>query len=436
MVQDGSKPLKVVTRFGTVALKRRIVCLQPSQGEASGSGGRHSFPSNALLPAHEGMVITRGLQQWACLLPQELPFAVATRLLGWQAQEEALLSASTLRNLVREHGQILEAAAQQEASALLAQWAEAQREFPAPNLTPLTNPPRRRPGWPVQLNEAVDAALKESSLIPPQGVRQNDWERVLAARREEADVSVTKLRFLGPRVGPDEVLLSVDEVLTRKPIKRCFHELRTARIVTATGTRYVSGRGSAFLVILTALLYLCAGQPRSLLVIADGAGWIRDWYEQLRGTLSASTLLLDWYHLVKKCREKCCMICRGKKAKTLLLKPLLRALWQGEVEQALLVLEAHRSQAKNLEVLDQLQGYLRERRRFIPNYGQRRQERAYIGSAHVEKANDLLVAQRQKGQGMHWSEDTSVSLAVLRTLLLNGGWEQYWTEHTVMSLAA
>ena len=49
------------------------------------------------------MLITRGLQEWACLLPQQLPFASAARFLGWQAQEEdAVLATTTLRNLVRE----------------------------------------------------------------------------------------------------------------------------------------------------------------------------------------------------------------------------------------------------------------------------------------------------------------------------------------------
>jgi hypothetical protein len=48
--------------------------------------------------------------------------------------------------------------------------------------------------------------------------------------------------------------------------------------------------------------------------------------------------------------------------------------------------------------------YLEARQAWIPNYRQRRIERQYIGSAHVEKANDLIVARRQKNRGMQWSE--------------------------------
>ncbi len=36
-----------------------------------------------LATAHWGMLITRGLQEWACLLAQDVPFATVARLLGW-----------------------------------------------------------------------------------------------------------------------------------------------------------------------------------------------------------------------------------------------------------------------------------------------------------------------------------------------------------------
>ncbi len=54
----------------------------------------------------------------------------------------------------------------------------------------------------------------------------------------------------------------------------------------------------------------------------------------------------------------------------------------------------------------------------------------------MEKANEVLVARRQKRGGMHWSLATSDGLAALRTLVLNGGWERYWVEGDVLPLAA
>jgi hypothetical protein len=74
-------------------------------------------------------------------------------------------------------------------------------------------------------------------------------------------------------------------------------------------------------------------------------------------------------------------------------------------------------------MLETLIAYVRARQPWIVNYRQRRIEQHYIGSGHVEKANDLIVAGRQKNRGMQWSEATSDALAALRTLMLNG-WER------------
>jgi hypothetical protein len=67
---------------------------------------------------------------------------------------------------------------------------------------------------------------------------------------------------------------------------------------------------------------------------------------------------------------------------------------------------------------------------------QRRIEQQYIGRGHVEKANDLIVARRQKGRSVQWRLETSDALAALRTLLLNGGWERYWQQRQVLPLVA
>jgi hypothetical protein len=97
--RDGQAPLKLASRFGVMALSRQRCRLPDSQ--------THTMPGNAVLPAHQGMVITRGLQEWACLLSQEVSFATAARLLGWQTQEAEVLSDTTLRRLVRKHGQLI-----------------------------------------------------------------------------------------------------------------------------------------------------------------------------------------------------------------------------------------------------------------------------------------------------------------------------------------
>jgi hypothetical protein len=97
-------------------------------------------------------------------------------------------------------------------------------------------------------------------------------------------------------------------------------------------------------------------------------------------------------------------------------------------------LEACRPQAKDETMLETLIAYVRTGQPWIVNYRQWRIEQHYIGSGHVEKANDLIVARRQKNRGMQWSEATSDAVAALRTLMLNGGWERYWQQREVLPL--
>jgi hypothetical protein len=390
------------------------------------------IPGNAVLPPHKGIIITRGLQEWACLLPQELPFVAVARLLGWQTHDEDVLSDTTIRSLVRMHGQVIRQTEQAEVAALT-----TRDDLASLNLTLVPHGhPRRRAGWPAELNAAVDAALASEQVRPPDGVSWADWERVLAARRAEAACPGKDLRLLGPEVQPNQVLLTVDEVLVRKPAAGHFLELRTTRIMTQHGSRYLSGIGAGFLQHLHLAVLLCLGPLRSLLLIADGARWIRSFFTETLAAVADKTMLLDWHHLKQKCYELSSRICQGKVAKGRFLRQLYRRLWRGDVEGAVGVLEAERPETKNETKLDELIGYLQAREPWIPNYRQRRIEQQYIGSAHVEKANDVIVARRQKNRGMQWSAATSDGLAALRTLMLNGGWERYWQEREVLPLMA
>ncbi len=389
---DGHESITVASRFGTFQLSRQVCQHVVPQA--------HVIPGNAVLPPHQGIIITRGLQEWACLLPQELPFGSVARLLGWQTHEAQVLGETTLRSLVRSHGHTIRQAEQTEVVTLA-----GQDELPRFTLQLVPHhQPRRRVGWPAELNTAVDSALAAEQARPPEGVSWADWERVLAARRAEATRPVEELRHLGPELEQDQVLVTVDEVLTRRPEPSHFLELRTARIATEHGYRYLSGMGVAFLQRLHVAVLLCLGPLRSLLLIADGARWIRSFFTDTLAGLTDKLMILDWQHLKQKCLDLASRICRGKLAKAQLLRQLYRRLWRGDVAGALAVLEEERPQTKNEAKLDELMAYLQARQAWIPNYRQRRIARAYISSAHVEKANDLIVARRQKNRGMQWSE--------------------------------
>jgi len=272
--------------------------------------------------------------------------------------------------------------------------------------------------------------------VPPDGVSWADWDRVLAARRAQNTLPVEDLRHLGPELEADQVLVTVDEVLTRKPEPHRFWELRTARVVTAEGYRYLSGVGERFMEQLLVMVVLALGAQRTLLLIADGARWIRAFFTESLAHIANKTMILDWYHLYHKCKDLSSRICRGKAARARFLWRLYRRLWRGDIPAAVALLEAYRPHTKNAALLETLITYLQTRQPWIPNYRQRRINQQYIGSGPVEKANDLIVAGRQKGRGMQWNLQTSDALAALRTLMLNGGWERYWQQRQVLPFVA
>jgi hypothetical protein len=273
---------------------------------------------------------------WACLLPQELPFAAVARLLGWQTHEAQLLADTTVRSIVRTHGQIIDQAEHAEVLALLQREALATLDL---QLVP-HDQSGRRAGWPKELNAAVDAALAAEQACPPTAVSWADWERVLAAGRAEGARETGELRHLGPDLQPGQVLLTVDEVLTRKPRPQHFWELRTARIVTAAGSRYLSGVGAPFLQHLLVMVLLALGAQCSLLLIADGARWIRTFFSEKVAQIPDKTMILDWYHLAHKCLEVSSRICRGKVARAQFLRRLYRRLWCGDLAAAIAFLQA------------------------------------------------------------------------------------------------
>lgn len=424
IVSDGYDLLKVASRLGVVHLPRQV-CYELKDEH-------HVLPGNAGLPEHGGQVTTRGLQEWACLLPQDLPFGTTQRLLGWLTHDPDVLSETQTRRWVCRHGQLIRQAERVEVQALEGETAlDGLQAQMRPAQTP-----RRAAAWDSTLNQAVEAALAQATPQPPAGITANDWERVLQARQAEVTAQAESLRRLGPQVQPGEVIASVDEVVVRRPAKHRFLQLGTACVRTAEGYRYLSGSVEMVLRQLLLLLVLSGGGVKArVTLLGDGARWISAFFQAHLAAWPMTALWLDWYHCRKKCYDLTSMICHGRKAKAELLGLLLRHLWRGQVQDALDILEEYRPQARNSQKLDELITYLSNRREYIPDYQERRRQRQYIGSAHVEKGNDLIVARRQKHQGMHWSEQTSDALAALRTLMLNGGWDLYWQQHQVLPLA-
>ena len=172
--RDGYASQKIACRLGILHLQRQV-CF-------NSQSGKHLMPGNALLPEHHGTIITRTLQEWACLFPQDLPFTTVERLLGWQTQEPKVISRSEVRVLVQRHGEAIRAAEASEVE----EWEEKSdlSQFQV-NLID-AKAPRHRAAWPVELSAAVEQALADPEPKAPEGVSSQDWQRVLQARASEA----------------------------------------------------------------------------------------------------------------------------------------------------------------------------------------------------------------------------------------------------------
>jgi len=69
--------------------------------------------------------------------------------------------------------------------------------------------------------------------------------------------------------------------------------------------------------------------------------------------------------------------------------------------------------------IDDLYRYIKKHRNHILPYALRAELGLRNSSNRVEKANDLVVAQRQKHSGMSWSNTGSGALAQITTLIIN-----------------
>jgi hypothetical protein len=420
VVFDGKDPLTFITRFGVIRV--------PIQQAHCKSHDMDFTPLNRILPEHGGCITTPSVQELSCLFAAMSPsYELGNQLLAIALQEPALLSTSKSERLVQAHGTAIRAQEEQEAEQV---WNATREDeiVPLP-LQTLTAP--RRSSLAAELMEQVRQQLAGADLDqPPAGLSKADWKRIVVQSQEAwtqgSEVDPDWFAEVGPFLRPGEVALMLDEVVVKGRPQGSRLKEYTARIATPKGFWYVSGQGKLFRRKVLAALRRLEMPIERLIVLADGASWIRDFYSTDLALTALSELILDWYHLQKKCHQLLSMICHGRKAREEVEAQIYPLLWQGDVEAVCQLLESLRPQVRNKEKLDELIGYLTKHRPEIPNYDQRRAKCQFNGAGMVEKENDLLVSRRQKRRGMQWVSKGADVICALRTLWFNGQWDVYW----------
>jgi Uncharacterised protein family (UPF0236) len=193
-------------------------------------------------------------------------------------------------------------------------------------------------------------------------------------------------------------------------------------VVLAVGLRYalVDATPEGLWLQVSALLYelgVVSG-GRGLLVLGDGASWIRTWFESLG--IDPKAMIVCWWHLQKRCYEDLSSAGGDKDRRRVLSQALRDRLWEGKVDEALELLRESMGWVKNPKAVLDLIGYLEKRRGYIPDYGERQRVGLWIASTRVEKFNDWAVSVRCKHHGMSWTSEGVLALAALEAAAENG----------------
>jgi len=173
-----------------------------------------------------------------------------------------------------------------------------------------------------------------------------------------------------------------------------------------------------------------------VILLGDGARWIREVRIQC---FPYAIYILDWYHLHRKvCRAFRYAFPKDKALRSKLRRPITKLLWKGQKEEALKLLEelyiqllseGKQDLLEKREGMEELISYVKSNWEGIVDYCQMQKDGYLIASTLVEGAANLVVAKRQKKRhGMRWSRSGADSLCALRTLWLNGDWEDYWRQ--------
>jgi hypothetical protein len=398
----GTRPYPFKTLFGDVTIDRIRI--------SHNADGSTEIPSATAWNTPEQITLTQNLRDAVCDLMRDQSAGDSQIDVGERAGGPDLLGRSTILEILYQEGELLVAAQRTRASELLEEAPESEREA-------------------VLVPVRTDPCDDELSDVPPDESEeaQAEWEQAEAAWAAAGFPGcepVCPVKAKTPRqvdegfviVQPDEVQTKAQPCTGRKAI--CTF---TAVVLVAGWQYSVASATTADLWLQVAALLWELGVTRGqrrLLVLGDGARWIRDWFEGLR--LDHKVMISCWYHVKKRCYGQFSLAGGPKDRRRAAERAVLEQLWIGEVDAAIALLRGAMEWVRTPQTLEDLIAYLEKRRGTIPNYQQRQRGGLWIASTRVEKFNDWSVSERCKGRGMSWTPVGVLSLAALEAARENG----------------
>ena len=193
-------------------------------------------------------------------------------------------------------------------------------------------------------------------------------------------------------------------------------------ILTGHGLKHALNILLAFLLNSWLLQYRLQFFTDGYTILQKAIRRVFSWYPNL-------VIILDWYHLKEKCKLQLSLAMTGRTIRNDVLKQQLPLLWYGLVDHAIDYIKTlEQSDIKNPEAIEGLVGYFERNRAHIPCYAVRKELGLRNSSQLGEKMNDLVVADRQKHNGMSWSVSGSVALASLTALGRNNEHARWFEE--------
>jgi hypothetical protein len=405
----GTRPYTFKTIFGEVIVRRSRILHKKD--------GTMEVPSAVVWHTSHQLMITRNLRDAVCDQMGGQSTRTSCGDVCQDAGDEDLLRPSTIIDIVHQEGEQLVAAHRERARSILSDASEAQLALLGPAVADpddLTGLVDDDPPW----DDSEEA--------------QAEWEQTRAewiATGFPGSEPASPMAPGRPRVVDEGfVIIEPDEVKTRAQPSSGRKEVWTyTAVVLVAGLQYTFAEATAeglWLQVSALLLELGVLRgERRLLVLGDGASWIRTWFEGLG--IPYSAMILCWWHLRKRCYESMSSAGGPKDRRRALEKELLGELWDGEVAAAIELLREALEWVRNPGSVEDLIGYLEKRRAYIPDYEQRQRAGLWIASTRVEKSNDWAVSARCKHRGMSWSPPGVLALAVLEAARRNGELDEW-----------
>jgi hypothetical protein len=405
----GTRPFTFKTIFGEVTVQRSRILHKHD--------GTIETPSAVAWNTSHQLMITQNLRDAVCDQMGDQSARESRADVCQSAGHDDLLGSSTIIDIVHREGESLIAAQRQRARAILSEASQAQLARLGPVATD-----------PDALTELVD----DDPPWDDSEEAQAEWEEVQAewiATGFPGCEPAFPVAKDAPRLADEGfVIVEPDEVKTKAQASSGRKEVWTyTAVVLVAGLRYCFAESTAeglWLQVSALLLELgVLSGERRLLVLGDGAGWIRTWFEGLG--IDSKAMVLCWWHLRKRCYESMSSAGGPKDRRRAFEKELLGHLWRGQVDAAIELLKGALEWVRNPSAVEDLIGYLEKRRAYIPDYEQRQRAGLWIASTRVEKYNDWAVSGRCKHRGMSWSEPGVLALAALEAARRNGELDEW-----------